>query len=82
MHRNKGQITITIASILGGIGLLAGGFSAYFGTQLASANRFGKVEAGIQVLETKDIGTKERINTLETNINKRFDTLEDLLKKR
>ena len=78
---NKGQFSIPIVAVIAGASMLIGGLSTYFGTQLATTNRFGQVEGKVQVLESKDVAVNNKIDALEKSLNKRFDTIELLLKK-
>ena len=80
MNKKKGSflIPITIALSIGGMFII--GLSTFFGTQLATANRFGEVEAKVEVLGNEDKNINKRFDSFEENINKRFDYFELLLK--
>lgn len=65
---NKGQISVPIMSLIAGIGIIAGGFSAYFGTQIANANRFGKVEGEVNVLKSENTTMKEDVKEIKTDV--------------
>lgn len=65
---NKGQISIPIVSFIAGIGLVAGGLSAYFGSQISSTNRFGKIESEVSVLKSENTTMKEDVKEIKTDV--------------
>jgi len=74
----KGAITLQIASILGGIGLLASAFAGYFSGQIATNNSIANVKDEI-TSEVHQVDLKAQMNT--TNIENIYKQLEQINKK-
>ena len=75
---NKGAITLQIASILGGIGLLASAFAGYFSGQIVTNNSIANVKDEISS-EVHQVDLKAQVNT--TNIENIYKQLEQINKK-
>jgi len=77
--RYKKGITIPIVTLFATGTLIASGLVAYFTGQITTNNRVGEVEGDVKVLQSQDTNIKERIDRLDEDINKRFDSLEKLI---
>ena len=82
MTKNKGAITITLATVLAGGTILVSVLVSYFGVQVSANDRVAEVEGNIKVLQNEDININKRFDDLNKNLKNRFDNLEKLIERR